>query len=268
MAQGGDIYEILTLKYATFQQRTRVDSFLFADDHASPHPIDYYIWVIRNAERTIVVDTGFDRAEAIARGRTLTYEPREVLKLVDVDAEKVDTVILSHLHYDHAGTLDHFPSARFHIQDAEVAFATGRCMCEPFMRRSFTADHVCSFVKKVYQDRVMFHDGDGEIAPGVTVHAAPGHSRGLQCVRVKTASGYVVLAVDAAHYYENLDKRQPFPVIVDVEGVLRSYTKLVSLATSKSHVVPGHDPLVMQYYPTLDSRMQGIVHRVDVPRLK
>ncbi len=262
-----DTYEILALKYGTHQNRTRIDNFLFADDHASHSPIDYFVWVIRNAERTILVDTGFDRAEAAVRGRTLSHEPREILKLIDVDAEKLDTVIVSHLHYDHAGTLDHFSAARLHIQDAEVAFATGRCMCEPVMRRAFSAEHVCQLVRKVYQGRVTFHDGEGEVAPGVTVHHAPGHSRGLQCIRVKTASGWVVLAADVSHLYENMEKRQPFPIVTDVEDTLRSYDLLARLATSPRHIVPGHDPLVLQRYPALDARSEGIVHRLDVPRI-
>lgn len=265
---GQDTYEILALKYGTHQNRTRNDNFLFADDHAAHQPIDYFVWVIRNAERTILVDTGFDRVEADKRGRTLTHEPREILRLVGVDADKVDTAIISHLHYDHAGTLDHFPNARFHIQDAEVAFATGRCMCEPFMRKSFTVDHVCSLVKRIYQGRVTFHDGDGVIAPGITVHKAAGHSAGLQCIRVNTASGHVVLAVDAAHLYENMEKRHPFPLVVDVGETIRSYDKLYSLASTPAHVVPGHDPLVLKRYPAFNSQSEGLVHRLDVPRLK
>ena len=58
-----DTYEILALKYAGLAARRRFESFIAADDHDSPHPIDYFIWVIRNAKHTIVVDTGFDAAE-------------------------------------------------------------------------------------------------------------------------------------------------------------------------------------------------------------
>lgn len=113
-----------------------------------------------------------------------------------MDVDDVETVVVSHLHYDHAGTLDTFGKARFHIQEAEMAYATGPCMCEDAMRKPFTADHVCSLVKKVYSVGVQFHDGDGEIAPGVTVHKSAGHSKGLQSVRVanrERARGVVCL---------------------------------------------------------------------------
>ncbi len=58
-----ETYEVFALKYAERSDRTRGNSFIFDDDHASVHPIDYFIWVIRNAHRTIVVDTGYDSAE-------------------------------------------------------------------------------------------------------------------------------------------------------------------------------------------------------------
>src|SRR5690606_17726904 len=134
----------------------------------------------------------FDTAESLARGRAIDIEPRQALQQIGIAAETIETVIVTHLHFDHAGTLDHFPNARFHIQEAEVAYATGPLMCEPAMRRIYTADHVCSMVKKVYSGRVQFHDGDGEVAPRVTVHQASGHSKGMQCVRVATENGYVV----------------------------------------------------------------------------
>ena len=148
-----------------------------------------------------------------------------------------------------------------------MAYATGPCMCHAHLRYPFTADHVCEMVRNVYSGRVQFHDGDAEIAPGISVHKIGGHSRGLQCVRVMTASGPVVLASDASHYYENFEAGKVFPIVVDVEDTLRGYARLQELAGSSKRVVPGHDPLVLQRYPSLNGETQGIVHRLDVARL-
>jgi glyoxylase-like metal-dependent hydrolase (beta-lactamase superfamily II) len=263
-----ETYEILALKYGSQENRTRYFNFMHDDDHASPGPIDYYIWVIRNENRTIVVDTGFEHKEAARRGRQISMLPREILKQIDVDADNLDNLIVSHMHFDHAGTLGDFPKARFHLQEAEMAYATGKCMCDEAMQAPFTADHVCDMVRNIYSGRVQFHNGDGEIAPGVTVHHAPGHSKGLQCVRVMTKNGPVVVAADVAHYYENYEQRKPFFITIDVEDTLRSYDKLTELADGKmENVIPGHDPLVLQRYPALKPEMQGIVHRLDVPRI-
>jgi glyoxylase-like metal-dependent hydrolase (beta-lactamase superfamily II) len=263
-----ETYEILALKYATITERTRLSSFMYPDDdHASPHPIDFFIWVIRNQNRTILVDTGFDRTEARRRDIPVDLEPIEALKRIGIAADSIETAILSHLHFDHAGTLDDYPAAHFHVQEAEVAFATGPCMCEPMINDPYTVDHVCSVVRKIYSGRVHFHDGDGEVAPGITVHRAAGHTAGVQCVRVLTESGYVVLASDVSHYYENFEMRKPFKITNDVPETLRSYTRLEALATSRKHVVPGHDPLVLERYPAWKPETKGLVHRLDVPRL-
>jgi len=262
-----DTYEILALKYAEYTQRRRFESFIAADDHNAPHPIDYFIWVVRNASRTIVVDTGFDAAEGAKRGRKVDRAPAAALEQIGVAAGSVDQVVVTHLHYDHAGTLGAFPKARFHLQEAEMAYATGACMCHNHLRYPFTVEHVCEMVRNVYCGRVVFHDGDAEIAPGITVHKIGGHSRGLQCVRVATATGPVVLASDSSHFYENFETGKVFPITIDIADVLNGYVRLQSLAGSPRRVVPGHDPLVLERYPALNSQTRGIVHRLDVTRL-
>jgi glyoxylase-like metal-dependent hydrolase (beta-lactamase superfamily II) len=263
----GDTYEILALKYGEFTQRKRFESFIAADDHDGPHPIDYFVWLIRNNERSIVVDTGFDAVEGAKRGRKVARAPAAALEQIGVAAGNVEQVVVTHLHYDHAGTLGAFPKARFHLQEAEMAYATGPCMCHNHLRYPFTVDHVCEMVKNVYSGRVIFHDGDAEIAPGISVHKIGGHSRGLQCVRVATATGPVVLASDASHFYENFEKGKVFPITIDIADVLDGYNRLIALAGTSRRVVPGHDPLVLQRYPALNSQTQGIVHRLDVARL-
>ena len=262
-----ETYEILALKYACHGNRTRAENFLWPDDHASPEPLDFFIWVIRNGNRTILVDTGFDDAEAKRRNRPIDIEPYEALRRIGVEADALSSVIITHLHHDHAGTLDRFPAAKFHIQEAEVSFATGPCMCEEPLRGAYSSEHICSLVKKIYSGRVQFHDGDAEVAPGISLHKVPGHTKGMQCVRVETASGPVVLASDAAHYYENFEKRKPFSVTVDVEQTLLSYTRLEQLAASRAHIVPGHDPLVLKRYPAWKPETAGVVHRVDLPQV-
>ena len=262
-----ETYEVLAVKYAFHDKRTRIDNFMLPDDHANIEPIDYFIWVIRNSNRTIIVDTGMDRAEAEGRGRKFIQKPIEALAQIGIDAHAVDNVIVTHMHFDHAGTLDDFPSARFHLQETEMAFATGICMCDEFVRRTFNVEHVCGMVRRVFSGRVQFYDGDGEVAPGVTVHRAGGHTLGLQCVRVATESGFVVLASDVTHLSENFERRKPFSITVDVAKTLRGYTRLEQLATSRAHIVPGHDPLVLERYPAWKPQTQGRVHRLDVPRL-
>lgn len=260
-----DSYEIFALRYASLQERTRRETFLGVDPHdAAPCPIDYFIWVIRNAQRTIVVDTGFDEAEGAARNRRIERLPRAALAMLGIDSHKVPDVVISHLHYDHAGTIADFGSARFHLQEAEMAYATGRCMCHDALRHPYSVEHVCRMVREVFAGRVRFHAGDAEIAPGISVHLIGGHAKGVQAVRVRTARGWVVLASDSAHYYENFREYRPFIIVHDVEATLRGYDRLRELASSLDHVIPGHDPFVMARYPSAPGG-EGVIVRLDQP---
>jgi glyoxylase-like metal-dependent hydrolase (beta-lactamase superfamily II) len=197
------------------------------------------------------------------RGRTLLKPIGEGLKAIGIDAANVKDVIVSHLHYDHTGNYDLFPQARYHLQDCEMAYATGRCMCHAHMRLPFEEDDVVAMVRKVFAGRVDFHDGVDEIAPGVSVHRIGGHSKGLQSVRVKTKRGYVMLAADATHLYNHFEQRRVFPITYNVAEVLEGYETLLRLASSPKHVIPGHDPKVLDKYPVARAGLEDWVVRLD-----
>jgi glyoxylase-like metal-dependent hydrolase (beta-lactamase superfamily II) len=255
-----DVYEVHAIRYANHERRSSAN-FIGGDPHDEPMPMDYFVWAIIGRERTFIVDTGFDQGAGERRGRTLLRPVGEGLRALGLNPDSVEDVILTHMHYDHAGNHDLFPAARYHLQDREMAFCTGRCMCHDHLRGPFDVDDVTSMVRKVFDRRVVFHDGDRDIAPGLSVHWVGGHTQGLQVVRVKTSRGWVVLASDASHFYANFERRRPFPVAESVSDMLAGYDRLYELASSPQHIIPGHDPLVL-------SRFQPSVAGVpDVVRL-
>jgi glyoxylase-like metal-dependent hydrolase (beta-lactamase superfamily II) len=255
-------YEIYALKYGE-RMGTRGGMFIHADAHDAPLAMDYFVWAIKSPERTIVVDVGYGQEEGESRGRTFLRCPTEGLRRVGIEANDVEDVVITHMHYDHAGNLELFPNARFHIQDEEVAFVTGRAMTHKALRHSFRLDDVLEMVRLVYGDRVVFHAGDADIAPGISVHHIGGHTRGLQCVRANTARGPVVLASDASHYYENFEKEVTFATVEDIFRMHEGFRKLKSLAPTLAHIVPGHDPQVLQRYPAVSPDLEGIGVRLD-----
>ena len=145
-----DLYEIYQLTYAHDPGRRVHDNFILRDMHDGPMPVDFNLWILRNAHRIILVDTGFSPRAAAERKRPLDIDPVEALARIGVDPDTVEDVVITHLHFDHAGNLDRFGKARFHIQDAEVAFATGRCMCDAFIRRPFDVEDVVTLVRHTY----------------------------------------------------------------------------------------------------------------------
>ena len=246
-------WEVMALRYAE-HARTAQENFLLpvADPHEAM-PMDYFVWALRAPDgRVIVVDTGFDEASGGRRGRKLLRPVGGCLRAAGIDPDGVKDVVVTHLHYDHAGNLDIFPQAAFHLQEREMAFATGRHMCVGCIRHPFEVDHVVAMVRALYADRVRFHDGDAEIAPGVTLHRVGGHSDGLQMVRVQTARGPLVLASDASHYFANMQREIPFPIVFDVGEMAAGWRRAKKLAGGDdSLVIPGHDPLLRGMFPCL-----------------
>jgi glyoxylase-like metal-dependent hydrolase (beta-lactamase superfamily II) len=260
---GEDLHEIYAVRYG-HHTRKAAENYIGGDPHDILQPLDFYVWAIVGPSGAIVLDTGFDAAMGKKRQREMIKPVAEGLKAVGIEPSQVENVIVSHMHYDHVGNYDLFPRARYHLQDCEMSYATGRCMCHAAMRLPFEVDDVVAMVRKVFAGSVAFHDGDDEIAPGITVHHIGGHSKGLQSVRVKTRRGHVVLAADAAHLYTHLETRRIFPITYNVAEVLEGYGRLEKLATSSHHVVPGHDPLVLKRYPAAKPGLEGWVARLDV----
>lgn len=256
-------YEVYAIRYATMSPRTPHMNFLSPDPHETAAlDLDYFIWLVRGNGRDILVDTGFGEPAAQARNRTLTVHPVEALKNFGVDAASIKDVIVTHLHYDHAGNLDRFPNARFHLQDREMSYATGRCMCSGLLRHPFSAEDVTTMVRHVYSERVTFHAGDGEVTPGVTLHHVGGHSDGLQVVRVQTARGPVVLASDATHFYDNYQRRMPFPIVYNIGDMYDGWRTCERLAGHPDRIIPGHDPQVAEIYPRASDTVDAFaLHR-------
>src|SRR3546814_11435768 len=88
--------------------------------------LDFYFWLIRGANRNILVDTGFSACSAAARNRSFLQTPEVALAQLGLSIKDIDSLILTHLHYDHAGNVDDYPNAQVHLQDAEMQYAIGR----------------------------------------------------------------------------------------------------------------------------------------------
>ena len=139
------------------------------------------------------------------------------------DPQEVPDVVITHMHYDHAGNVPLFPQARFHVQDAEMAYCTGRAMTHAHLSAPFDAENVVDMVRRTFDGRVVFHAGDAELYPGVTLHHLPGHTLGLQAVRVQTerGPGGAGLGCDPL-LGQSAARRHPTPIVADVVAYLEA----------------------------------------------
>jgi glyoxylase-like metal-dependent hydrolase (beta-lactamase superfamily II) len=257
-APSDETYSVYAIKYGHHDRKSSAN-FLGGDSHDTSMPLAYFVWAVVGPARTFIVDTGFDAAAGVQRGRQITKPVEEGLAAIGIAPASVEDVLITHMHYDHAGNRTLFPEARYHVQDREMAYCTGRCMCHGALNHPFDVQDVASMVERIYAGRVQFHDGDSPITSGLSLHRVGGHTDGLQVARVRTAKGWMVLASDASHLYANMEQRRPFPVVYSVGDMLEGYKRLYSLASDPSLVIPGHDPDVLKRFPAASREIEGWV---------
>jgi len=228
----GHGYEVLAVRYGS-RVSTRRENFLNYHLYGEPDAgqvVDYYFWVIRDAERVIVVDTGFAPAAGRSRGRTGTGTPASMLPGLGIDTATVGQVIVTHAHYDHIGNLAEFPAAEVVMSQAEYDFWTGPVAARhQFAAFAKTAE--IGHLRSLRDDgRLTLIRGTHSPAPGVELTEVGGHTFGQLVVLAEGMAGRVVLASDALHLYAELERDWPYHIVTDLPGMYRAYDLLGELA--------------------------------------
>jgi glyoxylase-like metal-dependent hydrolase (beta-lactamase superfamily II) len=244
-------YEVIAVRYGTLASR-RSALYLHWDAYDQPdadESLDYFFYVLRHRDETIVLDTGFEAGSGQRRGRTCLRRPGDALTDLGIDADDVSRVILSHLHYDHIGNLNLFSRARVYVPDRELTFWTSDVARHPQFSRHVDPPTISQLVMLEREGRVDRYDGTGELAPGIRAITVAGHSPGQQVFVVETPGSPVVLASDAVHLYDELEYNRPFAVVVNLVEMYRAYDLLRELEAQRGAVVvPGHDPRVTERF--------------------
>lgn len=211
--------------------------------------MDYYFWVIRNAERAILVDTGFAVDVGVRRGRTVHVDPREMFGPLGVDPAAAPTVVITHAHYDHLGNLSAFRDSRVIIARAELEFWRGPLAARGEFAALSESDEIAALLTADREGRVVAVDGETEIAPGVRVIPVGGHTPGQLMVLVETHTGPVLLASDVVHYDEELETDVPFAFLSDLPELYRAFDVVRAARAGGATVLAGHEPGILDRYP-------------------
>jgi glyoxylase-like metal-dependent hydrolase (beta-lactamase superfamily II) len=248
-----NLYEIYALRVGADPGRTIGQNFFFDAYPGDPNtlmPQDYYFWVIKGEHVSIVVDTCFSASSASKRKREIFRSSEELLGALGLEPAAVENLIMTHLHWDHAGNLGLFTSARIHLQEDEMRFCTGPEMSYPAVNKIYDERDVKVAISHLFNGQLHLHNGRAEIAPGVVVHKVGGHTPGSQVVQVSTRRGKIVLASDAVHFWANLRRRSPFPILDSFPRALSAFREIQTLAEySDDRIIPGHDPQISQIFP-------------------
>jgi len=260
-------YDVHALRYATRSNTTAQGTYYRFELYGEPDEqvtTGYYFWLVRNHERTVLVDCGYSEEKAAERDRGFTTLPLELLSRMDVRPADVDHVVLSHMHFDHVGNVGLFPNATFSIARAELDFWAGPYGSKPTLGWSIEPTELREIQQLDREGRLLRTDGGAdEVFPGIRLSVLPGHTPGQLVVDVDTAADRVVLASDAVHYYDELERDRPFHIFTDLVGVYRSFDELRALAARPATtIVAGHDPAVMTMFEAAAPECVDLTRRV------
>lgn len=164
------------------------------------------------------------------------------LEAIDRDAARIDWVINSHLHFDHAGGNALIPNATLLVQRLEWQAATNPELAAQIGLRSDEIAHGHA-VQQVDGEHDVFGDGSVVCIP------TPGHTPGHQSLRVRTATGEAVLTGDACYFCATLRERRLPRFVHDREQMLASLDTLAGLERNGAKLFFGHDPEAWQQVP-------------------
>jgi glyoxylase-like metal-dependent hydrolase (beta-lactamase superfamily II) len=251
-------YEVLAVRYGT-RTTTKAESYLNYQVYGEPDApmeMDYFFWVVRGGRRTVVVDCGFGAEAGARRGRTELVDPVRALRGLGVDPGAVDQLVVTHAHYDHIGNLHRFPAAEVVIARREYEFWTGPYAGRVQFAHSTEADELSQLAKLGAEGRLRLVDGTLDLAPGLELTVVGGHTPGQMVAQVAVDGGAAILAADAVHFYEELERDRPFFVVADLLEMYRGFDLLREMTTDRGRrLVAGHDAQVGTRFP---DRLDGL----------
>jgi glyoxylase-like metal-dependent hydrolase (beta-lactamase superfamily II) len=245
-------YTIQAIRFGTIPQ-FRTSGLVVGADRAERLDIATIIWLIRGGGKNILFDVGYYRqTPGFDRFGTIDFvRPDEAVKLAGVQPDEITDVIVSHIHWDHMGSLDLFPKARIWIQKDEYQYYTGAAY-QPGGKPGGELEDLIELLKRNAARQVTLIDGDDrEILPGITVYTGARHTYASQYIRVAGNPTYV-LASDNVYLYRNIDTKAPIATfdVTDRYANVAAFDRMIKLAGAPERVLPGHDMLIFSRFPT------------------
>lgn len=213
--------------------------------------------------KLILVDTGFASGRSMTGRSFVDFEdPNVILGKIEREPKDVDTIVMTHLHFDHAGNIDAFPQATIVVQRYEyeswkhVLRHVGDKPRDKtnWIFSSLNVDDFSHFDRAIADGRVVFVEGDHTLRPGVKLHlAADSHTFGSQWIEVATPDGPHVIAGDAIASFANIESMWPPGYHQgNCWSLLECYGQIkATVGESRfDRIVPGHDMDVFRRIPS------------------
>src|SRR5579864_1447084 len=245
-------YSIQAIRYATVPKFDVADLVIGAPKDEKVD-IAMVFWLIRGGGHNILFDSGFHHEQWFKDFPMPDYiSPDEAVKLAGVQPEEITDIIISHAHWDHMGGIDLFPKATVWIQKDEFHYYTGEAWQPGGDHGGIDPEDVQELVRINTEGRLRLVDGDNiEIFPGIRTYTGARHTYASQYLRVEGNPPFV-LASDNSYLWRNLQERKASATFsgADHPANIKNQARMIELAGSVDRVIPGHDALQFQKYPT------------------
>ena len=222
-------YKIIPILSGYFHMDWGAVNAPFLNGYVADLPIFYFLIQGPNGEQ-IIVDTGFNPETTTAKmifnpvPRKPEEETLPVLKAHGVDPDRIEKVIITHLHHDHTGNMKLFKNAKFFVQETELVESTW-----PVGTQAIGVSKA-DWIDLVPRFRLL--NGDMELFEGIKCILAPGHTPGHQAIAVNTNKGTAIILGDAAYLLGGFAKRFP-KKFLDVIQKTMSVNKSIDYTTEE-----------------------------------
>ncbi len=255
------VYEVYAIRYGTIPDFS-LAGLVAGADRSRRLDIPVMVWLLKGSDgRIVLVDSGFIKDSQVAQWKVRDFvRPSDALARLGIKPEEVTDLVLTHMHWDHAGGTTLFPKARVWIQKAEYTYYTGDAWQSRNTHGGIDPDDVLALVKLNMEGRLGLIDGDNQRPlPGIVCHTGGRHTYASQYLVVNSRSGRTVVASDNVYLYENLEKHAAVAGALDIASNLAAQDRMRTEASDLRLIVPGHDPAVFTRFPTV---APGVV-RID-----
>ena len=210
---------------------------------------------------TVIGDSSTGKGYVIDPGG----HPELIMQTVESMELSIEGLYHTHAHFDHVGNLDHYPQAEFAIHVEEMNSITGPDITYTPFRVAYHKRDTKKLVDLLYEERLSFFtETVNKVAPGIEFHLVGGHSRGQMILRIHTKRGWIVLASDAVHLYEEVETERPFSIFHDLQKMIAGYRTSLQLAGGINRLISGHDPKVTDWYPAISNEFEGQVLDLNI----
>jgi glyoxylase-like metal-dependent hydrolase (beta-lactamase superfamily II) len=245
-------YSIQAIRYG-ISPGVPVSSLVVGGSKDEKVDVDFVVWLIRGGGHNILFDSGFHRDRWFKQWKITDYlRPDQAVTLAGVKPDEVTDVVISHAHWDHMGGIDLFPKAIVWIQKDEFRYYTGEAWQPGGQHGGIDPDDIQQLVRLNTEGRLRLIDGDNvEILPGIRAFIGSRHTYASEYLRVDGTAPYV-LASDNVYFYRNLSEHKASATFSDADhvGNIKAQERMIELAGSVDRIVPGHDALQFQKFPT------------------